>query len=152
VLTETRLVPVGTPAPEWSLANATDPTEKLSLGDYQGKVVVLDFWSVGCPPCIRELNELESIYRQFQSRGVEVVGVAAWGESSEDVRDLNKARDVSYPLVLGTSSVVNAYRATSLPTLYIIDEKGRIAASHQGFWPREGIADTLSKVLDKPRR
>jgi cytochrome c biogenesis protein CcmG, thiol:disulfide interchange protein DsbE len=150
MLTETDLLAAGTPAPKWSLVRAGENREQLALADLEGKVVVLDFWSIGCPPCVREIEELEAIHGRFGSRGVAVVGVASWGESLADLREFTKGRPVAYPLVLGDAAVVNAYKATSLPTLYIIDQNGVIAVSHRGFWPRDRIAEAVLELLESP--
>jgi cytochrome c biogenesis protein CcmG/thiol:disulfide interchange protein DsbE len=149
LLTGTDLLSVGTKAPEWSLVKAGEDRDKLALGDLVGKVVVLDFWSIGCPPCVREIEELEAIRGRFGSRGVEIVGIASWGESLSDLREFTRERPIGYPIVLGNTDTVNAYKATSLPTLYVIDQKGVIAAAHRGFWPRDHIADAISGLLGR---
>lgn len=147
VLTQTPLLETGTVAPEWSLVRANADRDKMSLSDLEGKVVVLDFWSIGCPPCVREIDELEAVHRQFEGKDVAVIGVAAWGETAEDIREFRKGRRISYPLLLGTQSMVDAYQASTLPTLYLLDRTGRIARSHQGYWPRDELAAAITELL-----
>ena len=86
--------------------------------------------------------------RAARARGG-VRGGAAWGESMADIRAFKKGRNIDYPLLLGNSETVDAYKAGSLPTLYIIDQKGMIAASHQGFWTRDEIAEVVTGLLKK---
>jgi peroxiredoxin len=147
ILTAEHLLPQGQAAPDWKLEVAGHPNKTLGLEELRGKAVVLDFWSLGCPPCLEEARVLETIHRQMENRGVTVVGVAAWGESPSDVQDFKKERNLTYPMLLGTKEMVDAYKVASLPTLYIIDKEGKIAASHQGFWSRDAIARAVTKVL-----
>ena len=149
-LTETDLLAVGTEAPKWSLVRAGENRAKLALGDLKGKVVVLDFWSISCPPCVREVTELQAISQRFGERDVAVVGVAAWGETMAELREFKKQRKLGYRLLVGEDRTVAAYKATTLPTLYIIDQDGVIVTAHQGFMPRGDIVEVIQQLLDKP--
>ena len=77
ILTKDNLIPVGQQAPDWRLEVADKPDERLDLKALRGKVVVLDFWSLGCPPCIKEARDLETVWRQMEEQDVAVVSVAA---------------------------------------------------------------------------
>jgi peroxiredoxin len=152
ILTEERLVPVGQAAPGWRLKVAGGAAEMLDLDSLRGKVVVLDFRSLGCPPCMAEARDLESVWRKMGERGVVVVGVAAWGESADDVREFKERKNLTYPMLLGTAKMVSAYKVSSLPTLYVIDKDGKVAASHQGYWHQEGITEAVAEVLSRGQR
>ena len=142
------LLRAGTKAPDWTLDEPNAPKRSLSLSDLKGKVVVFDFWSLGCPPCMKMTAELDAVSRQFSNKDVAVVGVSAWGESKHDVFRLKKNRGLDYHLLVGTQQVVTAYKVSSLPTLYIIDKDGEIALTHQGFWSRNELAEAVSDLLD----
>lgn len=141
------LLPEGMPAPPWSLTLVSNTAEKLSLEDLRGKIVVIDFWSISCPPCVRSLPGLETVSRQMKELGVVVLGIEAWGESAERIREFAKQKNVTYPLLMGTDSVVLAYKATTLPTLYILDRQGRVAESHRGYISREDLERAVANVL-----
>jgi peroxiredoxin len=145
---ESNLLKVGTPAPEWTLGEPNARTRTLSLSQLKGKVVVFDFWSLNCPPCMQMVAELDAVSRKFSDKEVAIVGVSAWGESKHDVFRLKRGRSLDYHLLVGTGDVVRAYKVDSLPTLYIIDKKGEIARTHQGFWSRTAIAEAVAEVLD----
>ncbi len=147
IVTRPTLLPVGTPAPAFTLRLAGRGGETLDLSRLRGKVVVLDFWSWGCPPCIEESKELEFIHRNMESRGVAVVGVSAWGETDDDVLAFKEKKRLSYHLAAGDQKMVESYEARTLPTLYLIDASGRIALSHVGFMSREQIEKAVLKVL-----
>lgn len=146
-VTRPTLLPAGTPAPEFNLPLAGRGGARLGLSDLNGKVVVLDFWSWGCPPCIEQSRELEFIHRNMRGRGVAVVGVSAWGETDDDVLAFMQKKGLSYHLVTGTRKMVESYQAHTLPTLYLIDASGRIALSHVGFMPRDQIEKVVLELL-----
>ncbi|HUT78067.1 MAG TPA: TlpA disulfide reductase family protein [Polyangia bacterium] len=141
-----RLLPEGSAAPEFSLPRP-DGT-MLSLAELRGKVVVLDFWSVTCPPCLEELPTLASLWRRMESRGVVVVGIAAGGESRQDVARFAKERGIDYPLAVdGSGSISAAYRISALPTIYVISREGTVAASHVGAWSGRDLVAAVESAL-----
>jgi peroxiredoxin len=142
------LLPVGTAAPPFELPLADGSGDTLSLADLDGRVVVLDFWSTTCPPCLREMEDLKVLWRRMKPRGVTVVGISTGGESPAQIDRFGKARGVDYPLVVDRGAVAAAYRVSSLPTLYVIDKTGRIAEAHGGYWPLDDVAVAVSRALE----
>ena len=140
-----RWLPVGSAAPGFSLPRVGGGT--LSLEELKGQVVVLDFWSLGCPPCLEELPRLESLHRRMASRVV-VVGVGTGGESLEETARFARERGIEYPLVVDESgAVARTYRVTSLPTVYVIDREGAVAATHSGRWSDAGLRAAVESAL-----
>jgi peroxiredoxin len=141
------LLPEGEPAPAFELPLADDSGETLSLADLQGRVVVLDFWSTTCPPCLREMEDLKVLWRRMKPRGVTVVGISTGGESPAQIARFGADRGVDYPLVVDRGAVSAAYLVRSLPTLYIVGKDGRISAAHSGYWPLDDVALAVSTAL-----
>lgn len=142
------LLDEGSVAPAWKLPLADGSGRNLSLADLEGKVVVLDFWSTTCPPCMKQMKDLEVIHRRMAQRGVEVVGVACGGESVERIEKFRKDRNVAYDLVVDEGDATLAYRVMSLPTIYVIGKDGKIAAAHRGYWDGTDLAKALNRALD----
>ncbi len=139
----------GSDAPLWTLPIADGSGQKLSLQDLRGKVVVLDFWSTTCPPCMKEMKELEKIWRRMKSREVVVVGVACGGETLAEVTEFGSDKNVEYQLVVDkTGAVSDTYLVRSLPTIYVIDKDGKIADSHRGFWDGTDVAKAVNRALE----
>lgn len=139
----------GTDAPQWTLPIADGSGQKLSLQDLRGKIVVLDFWSTTCAPCMKEMKELDKIQHRMKSREVVVVGVASGGESLREVTEFRRRKNVEYPLVVDkTGAVSNSYQVRSLPTIYVIDKDGKIADSHQGFWDATDVAKAVNRAFE----
>lgn len=142
------LLPAGVEAPPFELQLAGEPGATLSLAELEGRVVVLDFWSTTCPPCLRQMEALKVLWRQMKPRGVTVVGLSTGGEPPSRIARFGRDRGVDYPLLVDPGSVAAAYRVSSLPTLYVIDRDGRIADSHSGYWPLEEVARSVSRALE----
>jgi len=138
----------GAAAPAFSLPRADRAGESVDLARLGGKVVVLDFWSTTCPPCLAEMEELETLARRMGPRGVEVVGISAGGEPVDEVARFLRGRGISYAIAVDEiGATVAAYRVRTLPTLYVVDAAGRIAAGHVGFWPEDEIAAAVAEAL-----
>jgi peroxiredoxin len=141
------LLAVGSPAPAWTAPRADRAGESLSLSDLNDDVVVLDFWSTTCPPCLRQMEDLKVLWRRMKPRGVTVVGISTGGESQRQIAQFGRDRGVDYPLVVDPGAVSAAYQVRSLPTLYVVDRNGRVAAAHSGYWPLTEIAAAVTAAL-----
>jgi len=142
------LLPVGSQAPPFELPLADGSGETLALADLEGRVVVLDFWSTTCRPCLREIEDLKVLWRRMKPRGVTVIGLSTGGESPAQIARFGKERGVDYPLVVDRGRVAAAYQVRTLPTLYVIDGSGRIAEAHSGYWPLDDVAAAVSRALE----
>lgn len=142
------LLPEGSQAPTFDLPRADEPGESLSLAELEGRVVVIDFWSTTCPPCLRQMEDLKVVWRRMKPRGVTVVGISTGGESPAQIARFGNDRGVDYPLVVDRGAVTAAYRVSSLPTLYVIDRSGRVAAAHSGYWSLDDLALAVSEALE----
>lgn len=148
-LWQAALLPTGTMAPAWRLAVARDPGARLSLAELRGKVVVLDFFSLTCPPCRRQADVLEELGRAREREDLVIVGISAGGESAEEIAAHGKSKDIAYPLLLGEGPALDAFRVQTLPTLYVLDRKGIIIATHVGFWPRDDLLEAVDEAFGR---
>lgn len=141
------LLKPGTAAPRWSLKSADGSKSALDLEDFRGKVLVLEFLSIGCPHCVREQSQLSELLRKMGSKGVAVVGVMAGGEDLEDIEDYVEERRPGFPIVVDSGAVSAAYKVNSFPTIYIIDREGEVAGGTVGYWKLEDMAEVVAAVL-----
>jgi len=141
------LLPVGSPAPTFELPLADGSGGTLSLEELAGRVVVLDFWSTTCPPCLREIEHLKVLWRRMKPRGVMIVGLSAGGESAAQIARFGRDRDIDYPLVVDRGAAAASYRVSSLPTVYVIGRDGRVVAAHSGYWPLDDVARAVNEAL-----
>ncbi|MCK4417036.1 MAG: TlpA family protein disulfide reductase [Candidatus Latescibacteria bacterium] len=132
-------------APDFS---ATDlEGKKVSLSDFRGKVVLLDFWATWCPPCREEIPELQKIFDEYKDKGLVIIGASS--ESSEKIRQFKQKMGISYPLLKVATKVFSAYQVRGIPTTYIIDKKGYIQHREVGFAPGRGIEERFRNIIEK---
>lgn len=124
-------VQIGAPAPGFSLVDLNGTI--VTLEQFKGKVVFLNFWAPWCVPCRDELPELDKLYKQYNRQGFEVVGISM--EPSEaGIRKFMQKVPITFPILIDkSSSVDNAYGVTSLPTGFLVGRDGLIRYRHMGF-------------------
>jgi cytochrome c biogenesis protein CcmG/thiol:disulfide interchange protein DsbE len=125
----------------------------VTLSDYKGKVVILDFWATWCAGCKVEMPwwvEFESKYRR---NGLTVLGVSMDEEGWAIVSPYLEAHPVSYPVVVGDLDVADRYGVASLPVTLLIDRNGKIAAKHFGLVEKAGFENEIRKLLkERPKK
>ena len=134
------------PAPGWELKNLAGQPVKLS--DFEGKVVLLNFWATWCPPCRDEIPDLVSLQQQYSPRGLVVVGIAMDGKGAAIVQPFAKKMEINYPLVIGDQKTAEAYGGIeALPTTFIIDRKGNVVAQQKGAVDRGSFEASIKPLL-----
>ena len=117
-------------APDFTLP---DPGgEKISLKDYRGKVVFLNFWATWCEFCREELPAMERLYREFKGKGLEIVAVNI-KDKREDALAFVRKNKLSFPILMDPEGEIGLlYGAYATPTVYLIDRNGAVLARMWG--------------------
>jgi peroxiredoxin len=137
------------PAPEFALKDADGKT--VHLADYRGKVVLLDFFATWCGPCKIEIPWFMDIERKNKDKGFAVIGVAMDDEGWEIVKPFLGKLGVNYRVVIGNDSIAQLYGGVdALPTTFLIDRNGKIAAAHVGLTSRRDFEDGIEQLLQVP--
>lgn len=133
-------------APAFSLPSLRGP-ERISLADFRGKVVVLNFFASWCGPCALEAADLERTWQAGKDRGVVFLGVAIQDQPG-DARAFLRRHGITYPAVIDTTGeVMQAYRVTAIPMTFFLDPEGRITGRHAGiFVGDEGVARLTERI------
>jgi thiol-disulfide isomerase/thioredoxin len=117
-------------APGFSLTDITG--KPLKLSDYQGKVVMLDFWATWCGPCRIEIPWFIELQKRYGGQGFAVIGISM-DDSSEPVVDFYRQLQMNYPVAVGNERLGELYGGVlGLPTTLLIGRDGRIYAKHVG--------------------
>jgi thiol-disulfide isomerase/thioredoxin len=117
-------------APAFSLTDITG--KPLKLSDYQGRVVMLDFWATWCGPCRIEIPEFVELQKRYGAQGFAVIGISM-DDSAEPVAGFYKQLQMNYPVAIGNDRLGELYGGVlGLPTTFLIGRDGRIYAKHVG--------------------
>lgn len=117
-------------APPFSLTDLSG--KKLSLDDYKGKVVMLDFWATWCGPCRIEIPSFVELQARYGREGLAVIGISM-DDGPDPVVDFYKEFKMNYPVALGDDRLAELYGGVlGLPTTFLIGRDGRIYRKHVG--------------------
>ena len=134
-------------APPFELKTLDGRTVHLS--DFPGKVVVLNFWATWCAPCRVETPWLVALYRQYQQRGLEIVGISMDDGGTRPVEKFVQEMNMNYPVLMGSNSVSDSYGGLRfLPQTFFIDRDGRIERHTIGLTSRSDLEDDIKRLLD----
>ena len=137
------------PAPEFALKDANGKT--VHLEEYKGKVVLLDFFATWCGPCKIEIPWFMEFERNYKDKGFSVLGVSMDDEGWEVVKPFLADLGVNYRVVIGNDATAQIYGGVdALPTTFLIDRNGRIAAIHIGLASKKVFEDGIQQLLQDP--
>ena len=134
------------PAPDFSLKDAMG--RAVTLAEYKGKVVLLNFWATWCGPCKIEIPWFVEFEQKYKDKGFAVLGVSMDEEGFAVVRPFVDKNQINYRMVIGNDSVAQQYGGVdALPSSFIIDKEGRIAATHVGLVSKGEYARDIDALL-----
>lgn len=145
---------LGQQAPNFTLVNLQG--KKVTLADYRGKAVVVDFWATWCGPCRMEIPWLIQLDKKYASKGLTVLGVATdpidtgTGEKNPhaEVAKFAQQHNMNYPILMADMKVANQYGGIdSIPTTFFINRSGKVVASTVGLAPEQDIEADIQKAL-----
>jgi peroxiredoxin len=137
-------------APEFTLKDASG--QPVSLSDYRGKVVILDFWATWCEPCAMEIPWFMDLQRREKDHGLAVLGVSMDDDGWDSVKPFAAKLGMNYRILMGNDLTAQLYGGVdALPTTFLIDREGRIAAIHVGLADRRDIEDGVERLLQAPQ-
>ena len=140
-----------TATPDFTVASADG--KKLSLIDFRGKIVLLNFWATWCTPCREEMPAMEKLYQEFKSKNFVVVAIAV-KDRKQDALDFVKELKFTYPIGLDPEGSVGVlYGAWGLPATYLIGPKGEGLARAWGpaDWHGANARKLIQDLVDGKR-
>jgi thiol-disulfide isomerase/thioredoxin len=140
-------IEAGDTAPGFRAPTLQDSLKSLSLEDYRGKVVFLDFWASWCAPCATSLPVLDAFRKEFASDEFVVLAVNVDANPAKG-RDFLSKRPVGYPSVSDPEGKLPIrFGIETMPTSFLIDRKGVVRLVHRGF--KKTDADALRAEIRK---
>jgi len=136
-------------APDFTLRTLDD--QEIILSKLRGKVVLLDFWATWCGPCRESIPHLVQIYKTYQQKEFEIIGMNVDRGDVSGVHRFVKSMDIPYPVIITPVEVQRKYRITGLPTTVLLDKQGRIREKILGFNSKIGqkIAARVSELISE---
>jgi thiol-disulfide isomerase/thioredoxin len=132
-------------APAWELKDSDGKQVKSS--DFDGKVVILNFWATWCPPCKAEIPGLIELQKQYGEQGLAVIGVSLDEHGLSKVKRSIEELGINYPIVLGNIMMMENFGGAGIPTTFVIDRSGQIVAKHLGFTSKETFEKEILPLL-----
>ena len=133
------------PAPDIKLTDLNG--NKFKLSDYKGKVIIVNFWAVWCPPCKAEIPHLIKLNDKYKADGLVIIGIAIDSGKDEKIRKKAEEFTVNYPIINGDDSSIRKSfpPVRAVPTSLIINKEGQIFNNYQGF--NEAIAKQVEEDI-----
>ncbi len=143
-----RVVAVGSVAPDFTLENMQG--EKVSLSQFRGKVVIVNFWATWCPPCRTEMPSMEVLHETFKDDGLILLAINVEQSGAKVVAEFLKESPYSFPILLDEQNQTqNSYTVFQYPTSFIVDRNGIVVKKLVGavHWMGGDIYNLLHFML-----
>ncbi len=122
---------------------------KVSLRDYRGKVVLLNFWATWCAPCLIEMPRFVEWQQRYGGSGLQVIGVSM-DDDATPVHGAYKKLHLNYPVVMGDEHLGRMYGGVlGLPVTFLIDPAGKIRFRHEGAADLDKMETEIRSLLPK---
>ena len=137
----------GDKAPAIKLVTTTG--QPVTLANYQGYVLVMDFFATWCVPCKQSIPHLNAMSQKYGKQGLQVLGVSVDEGSERDLRNFIAERKITYPVAASGEDMQIEYGLRSIPTVYVINKKGIVAEKFQGFSDQTAkmMEDTIKRLI-----
>jgi peroxiredoxin len=129
--------------PEFTLKDLSGET--WTFAELRGKVVLVNFWATWCPPCRKEMPDLETLYGRFSSKGLVVLGIS--DEEGAKVEPFIRERKISFPVLLDPGRKVNEmFVVEGIPKSFVYDREGKLVAQSIDMRTQKQFLEMLAKA------
>jgi cytochrome c biogenesis protein CcmG, thiol:disulfide interchange protein DsbE len=140
--------PAQSPAPDFSREDLDH--RKITLSDFRGKVVLLNFWATWCAPCLAEMPRFVEWQEKYGGRGLQIVGVSM-DDAEAPVRAIYQKLNLNYPVVMGDEKIGGLFGGIlGLPVTFLIDTDGKIRFQHEGETKLDVLEREIQELLPRP--
>ena len=139
------------PAPEFTLPDLNG--KNVSLADFKGKIVILDFWATWCPPCIQEIPHFIELQEQYKDKGFAMLGISLDQAGIDVVKSFAQKYKINYPILMHDGRVHIAYGGISyIPTTFVIDPTGNIRKKYTGYIDKAVFEADIKELLPEVKK
>ena len=139
----------GSPAPNFTLKSLDG--ENVSLSQFKGKVVLLNFWATWCSPCKEEIPELNRLYEKMKDRNFVILAVSEDNKPPEKIKDFTREYNMKFTVLYdGSRTAAGLYRLSGVPETFLIDKNGKLIYKFIGpkNWTGKEMMDIFEKLLN----
>jgi thiol-disulfide isomerase/thioredoxin len=141
-----KIDPPARKAPGFALADVTG--NSVDFSQFEGKVVLVDFWATWCPPCRRSIPDLAELHQKYSGKGFAVVGISLDQTGSEKVAVFSKQMQIPYTIVMGNPKVADDWKiGPSIPVAFLVDRNGEIVDRFVGYQDKSALEERIQKFL-----
>ena len=137
----------GKPAPPFTLV--TLDGKKVSLADYKGHPVFVNFWATWCEPCKLEMPWLEEFSKKYAAQGLVVLGISTDDAGKNIVAATVKKLGVTYPILLKDDKIEDTYDINYAPESFYVDKSGKVLIATAGIQDGQGGKDLIEANIQK---
>jgi len=138
--------------PEISLVDLQG--ERVRLNDFQGKVVILDFWATWCSPCRKELVHLNELYKKYKNHGLEVIGISLDRTNAQEIKKFLENLGIEFLNLKGDEKTLEIFSnlpglgpIKGIPATFIIDRQGQISHRFIGFTEGKAVEEVIKALF-----
>jgi len=136
-------------APDFTLEDLSG--KNISLNQYKGNIVVLDFWATWCQPCRMSIPELVKLQDAYKDKGLVILGISVDSADTKNayLSSFKEKFKINYPIIRADEKTARKYLGgseVSIPTLFIINRDGMVVEMHSGYSPG-AVEKSLKKIL-----
>lgn len=121
---------IGQPAPPFKVISTSG--QPISLDNYHGHVLILDFFATWCQPCRQSIPHLVELNRKYGKQGLQILGLSVDEDGERVIKTFADELRVNYPLALAGDQASVDYGIRSVPIMYLIDKKGKVVETIRG--------------------
>lgn len=134
-----------------SIALQTLDGETVTLDQFRGQVVLVNFWATWCPPCRIEMPAFQRVYEARRDDGFIILALSTDAGGTGAVRDFLSERGLTFPAAMATRESVQAFGGVrALPTSFLIGRDGRIRQEVSGIFLEPALRMAVGRLLDEP--
>ena len=124
--------------------------KSVTLKEFRGKVVFVNFWATWCPPCRDEMPSMQKVYSEYREKGLVMLAIN-FMETPNTIRPFVSEYKLTFPILLDSGTVMVSYAVLGLPATYLIDRQGKAAARALGArdWNNQESLRMIRKLLDE---
>lgn len=138
---------VNGPAPTWTLKDLEG--RPVSSTNFQGRVVLVNFWATWCPPCRQEIPDFVKFTMEHDTNRVVILGLSVDEGGPEVVKPFVSSYKVNYPVLMADQSVMDAFGGVAgFPTTFVIDAQGNLVSRHLGMFSEIDFKRHVSPLIE----